>query len=127
MDFELPEDAPAGWTVVAASGDLDVASSPLLRDQLDRLISAGMGRVIVDLDEVDFIDSTGLGTLVGAAHKARSADGDVRLVCSNTRLLKVISIAGLDDHFAVADAADAVASAPGPVSPGPAASGSGEV
>lgn len=121
MDFELPEDAPPGWTVIAASGDVDVTSAHALGDQLDRLIAEGANRVIVDLDEVDFIDSTGLGTLVSAARAARDSNGDIRLVCSNTRLLKVISIAGLDDDFAVADSADDAAATSAP------SVGSGEV
>ena len=101
MELEIPDTDADGWTVVAASGEIDVAAAPMLREQLVTLLSAGTDHLVVDLEQVDFIDSTGLGVLVGALRRARAAGGDLRLVCTNHRLLKVFAVTGLDEVFAM--------------------------
>jgi anti-sigma B factor antagonist len=106
MELEISEpdgSSTDGWTVLTASGEIDVAAAPGFREQLVDLIEAGSSELVVDLDDVDFIDSTGLGVLVGAVRRARAADGDVRLVCTNTRLLKVFDVTGLDEVFTIAE------------------------
>ena len=112
MELEIPDTDVDGWTVVAASGEIDVAAAPELREQLVSLIADGTSQIVVDLEEVDFIDSTGLGVLVGAVRRARGADGDVRLVCTNSRILKVFGVTGLDEVFVIGTSVeDAVAAA----------------
>jgi anti-sigma B factor antagonist len=113
MELEIHETDVEGWTIAAASGEIDVATAPGLRERLVSLIADGAHRVVVDLEDVDFIDSTGLGVLVGAVRRARGADGDVRLVCTNSRLLKIFEVTGLDEVFVIADSAAAAAAAPG--------------
>ncbi|WP_436794516.1 STAS domain-containing protein [Actinospongicola halichondriae] len=95
-----------GWTVLTATGEIDVAAAPGLREQLVALIENGTTELVVDLEGVDFIDSTGLGVLVGAVRRARSAEGDVRLVCTNSRLLKVFDVTGLDEVFTIVESVD---------------------
>lgn len=114
MELEIPDDdsAPEGWTVLTVSGEIDVAAAPDFREQLVALIEAGTSHLIVDLESVDFIDSTGLGVLVGAVRRARSAEGDLRLVCNNSRLRKVFDVTGLDEVFVIGTSVDdAVAAA----------------
>src|SRR5690606_39084420 len=79
MELEIPATDVDGWIVLAASGEIDVAAAPALREKLGELVEAGTTQVVVDLEGVDFIDSTGLGVLVGAVRRARAAGGDVRL------------------------------------------------
>ncbi|MGH2684538.1 MAG: STAS domain-containing protein [Actinomycetota bacterium] len=62
--------------------------------------------MVVDLDDVGFIDSTGIGVLVGAVKRARSTDGDLTLVCTQRRILKVLQITGLTQVFSVFDSVD---------------------
>lgn len=110
MELEIPDTDVDGWTVVAASGEIDVATAPELRQRLTDLVDGGRERLVVDLEDVDFIDSTGLGVLVGCVRRARSEDGDLRLVCTNSRLLKVFEATGLHEVFTiVSSVADAVA------------------
>lgn len=111
MELEIPDTETDGWTVVAASGEIDVATAPALREQLTSLVEDGKSQLVVDLEEVDFIDSTGLGVLVGAIRRARAADGDLRLVCTNSRLLKVFDVTGLGAVFTIADSLDDAVSA----------------
>jgi anti-sigma B factor antagonist len=106
MDLEIPDPDVDGWTVVRASGEIDVATAPELRERLTELIDAGTTRLIVDLEDVDFIDSTGLGVLVGSARRARETGGDVRLVCTNPRILKVFQATGLHEVFAIGSTLD---------------------
>ncbi len=113
MELEIPDLDLDGWAVVAPSGEIDVAAAPALRDALGRLVDEGTTRVVVDLDDVDFIDSTGLGVLVGAVRRARSAEGDLRLVCTNPRILKVFDVTGLDDVFVIGESVDDTIAADG--------------
>ena len=106
MELDTPEIELDGWAVLAASGEIDVAAAPDLRARLTELIESGSTRIVLDLDDVDFIDSTGLGVLVGAIRRARAAEGDLRLVCTNSRLLKVLDVTGLDDVFPVRDSVE---------------------
>jgi len=110
MDLEITDaDAAGDWTVVRASGELDVATAPQLRERLTTLIDdGGATRVVVDLEDVDFVDSTGLGVLVGALRRAREGGGEVRLVCTNHRILKVFEATGLHEVFTIGATLDDV-------------------
>jgi anti-sigma B factor antagonist len=80
---------------VTIRGDIDVHSAPRLRDRLDEVLRQEEERVVVHLDEVTFMDSTGLGVLVGA-HKAQvAAGGRFELVCSEPRILRIVHLTGL--------------------------------
>jgi anti-sigma B factor antagonist len=85
-----------GWTVVHLYGELDVATSPDVREQLIQLVGEGRTKIVLILDGVDFLDSTGLGTIVGALKRARTHDGDLRLVCTQARITRLFEITGLD-------------------------------
>lgn len=85
-----------GWTVVHVYGELDVATSPDLRERLIQLVSEGRTRLVLALDGVDFLDSTGLGTIISALKRARTHGGDMRLVCSEARITRLFEITGLD-------------------------------
>jgi anti-sigma B factor antagonist len=114
MELELSDSDVNGWTVVAASGEIDVAAAPALRDRVTELISSGSTHLVIDLEDVDFIDSTGLGVLVGAVRRARTEGGDLRLVCTDSRLLRVFDVTGLGEVFSIeASVEDATALASG--------------
>ena len=85
----------AGAAVLVARGEIDVDSGAKLREALLEAIGDGGGRVVVDLEGVDFIDSAGLGVLVGGLKRARTNDGDLVLVCTGRSVLKVMEITGL--------------------------------
>ena len=107
--FDLPSELVthvrlcAAGASVTVRGEIDVHTAPVLRERLSEVVKQGEERVVVHLDEVTFMDSTGLGVLVGA-HKAQQARGGVfELVCSEPRMLRLIELTGLDRVFTIHD------------------------
>jgi anti-sigma B factor antagonist len=109
MDLSL-DTRPAGeQTVVVVGGEIDVYTAPKLRDRLVELVNAGNYHLIIDLEAVDFLDSTGLGVLVGALKRVRVHQGSLRLVCTQERLVKIFRITGLAKVFTIYDSVEAAA------------------
>lgn len=90
-----------GEIVVRVRGEVDLYTAPQLRERLDEAVNGPSPNVIVDLEQLDFIDSTGLGVLVGALKQARAAGGDVTLRNPTRSTHKILEIAGLTELFAV--------------------------
>jgi anti-sigma B factor antagonist len=110
MDLGLEvDDSHAPYTVLAVKGEVDVYSAPRLREKLVELVNQGNTQIIVDLEGVDFLDSTGLGVLVGGLKRLRSHDGDLILVCTQQRIMKVFEITGLTKVFSIHDSVEAAA------------------
>jgi anti-sigma B factor antagonist len=100
------------YTVIDAVGELDVHTAPRLRDQFLALVNAGDHHLILDLDKVSFLDSTGLGVLVGALKRLRRHGGSLRLVCTRENILKVFRLTGLTPVFTFHPDVDEAVSAP---------------
>jgi anti-sigma B factor antagonist len=100
------DDSRSPFTVLAVKGEIDVYSAPRLRERLVELVSEGHRQIVVDLEGVDFLDSTGLGVLVGGLKRLRSNGGDLSLVCTQAPILKVFEITGLTTVFAIAASVD---------------------
>jgi len=103
VDLTLTTHEVDGRTVVAVGGEIDVYTAPKLRDKITELVNAGQHALIIDMEKVDFLDSTGLGVLVGGLKKVRAQDGTMALVCSQDRLLKIFRITGLAKVFTIYD------------------------
>jgi anti-sigma B factor antagonist len=112
QELSLATREAAGHTVVEARGEVDVYTASLLRERLIEVIDAGAGSVVVDLRRVDFLDSTGLGVLVGALKRLRMSGGDLALVCDSEKLLKIFKITALDRVFALHNTVEAATSRP---------------
>jgi anti-sigma B factor antagonist len=94
----LANDADAEVRVARLLGEVDLHSAASLNEKLDNLI-ANDSKVVLDLDEVGFLDSTGLGVLVAARTTAVRSGGDFVLVCTQPRIRKLFTITGLQDVF----------------------------
>ena len=90
-----------GIQVFELSGSLDIATSPTVRASLLEASARGDHRLIVDLTALDFLDSTGLGALIGAQRRAKEFDGEVRLAVKEGQILRLLRITGLLKIFAV--------------------------
>lgn len=99
MDLSLTTRTEGERTVVEVGGEIDVYTAPKLRETLISLVDAGHYHLVLDLERVDFLDSTGLGVLVGGLKRVRTHDGSLTLVCTRERLLKIFRITGLTKVF----------------------------
>jgi anti-sigma B factor antagonist len=111
MDLTLNvySDSPDS-TVVAVGGEIDVYSAPKLREKLISLVESGSYHLIIDMEAVEFLDSTGLGVLVGGLKRVRAHDGWIDLVCTQGRILRIFRITGLSRVFNIYESVvDAIA------------------
>lgn len=106
MDLSVASREEGQFTVVVVNGEIDVYTAPILREKLVSLISAERFHIVVDMTKVSFLDSTGLGVLVGCMKRLRSHSGTLRLVCAESRILKVFSITGLTQVFPIFETLD---------------------
>jgi anti-sigma B factor antagonist len=108
MDLDLNVRKEGDHAILEVAGEIDVYTAPKLREKLIELVSDGSHNIIVDLEKVDFLDSTGLGVLVGGLKRVRNHDGSLQLVCTQEKILKIFRITGLTKvfpiHSSVADA-----------------------
>lgn len=112
MDLTVTTRSEGDHTVVQVGGEIDVYTAPKLRERLVALVEAGEYHLVIDLEGVGFLDSTGLGVLVGALKRVRTHDGSLQLVCAQERIVKIFRITGLTKVFAIHDSVGAALHAP---------------
>jgi anti-sigma B factor antagonist len=100
-----------GWTVVEARGEIDLYTAPKMKEHLTGLVEQDRARIVVDLGGVDFLDSTGLGVLIGSLKRCREREGDLALAAPSETVLKVLRITGLDKVFPIHDTVEEATSA----------------
>jgi anti-sigma B factor antagonist len=101
VDLKLGHYSTDGIEVVTVEGEIDIYTAPRLRELLIDLVGQGSYQLIVDLDKVGFLDSTGLGVLVGGLKRVRAHDGSLDLVCTQERILNIFRITGLTQVFGI--------------------------
>src|SRR6266581_8530908 len=106
VDLKLGHHAKDGIEVVDVEGEIDIYTAPRLRELLIDLVSKGNYQLVVNLEKVGFLDSTGLGVLVGGLRRVRAHDGSLDLVCTQQRILKIFRITGLTKVFGIHQTVD---------------------
>jgi anti-sigma B factor antagonist len=109
QDFQLDTiESGDGHALVRIAGEVDVFTAPQLRERLTDLVTADAVHIILDMSQVDFLDSTGLGVLAGGLKRVRARDGSLTVVLKAERLIRIFRITGLtkvfSPHSSVADA-----------------------
>jgi anti-anti-sigma factor len=107
----LPVRTADGVTVAELSGELDLATAPVLREQLLGLLRPAASRLVLDLSRVTFCDASGLAVLVGASHRARVLGGFLRLAAVSPPAARVLDITGLRRHLSIYPTVHAAAAA----------------
>ncbi len=85
-----------GVAIVHSEGRLNMAAAPQLRRVVSDLAAAGRSRIVIDLSAVTFIDSSGLGALIGGLKSARQAAGDLRIAAPTEQVTTVLGLTNLD-------------------------------
>ncbi|MFL6136092.1 MAG: STAS domain-containing protein [Nocardioidaceae bacterium] len=106
MQLQIDVTRRHGYTILSPQGEIDFATGPQLKGAITERLIAGDVNLVIDLQEVDFIESTGLGALIGGRRRAHALGGSLRLVCAEQQLLKIFRITGLDKVFAIYDSVD---------------------
>ena len=101
-EFSLTEDSLDDQRhVVAVRGEIDLFTAPDLKAMLLAAIDSGKSRIVVDLTDTTFLDSTALGVLIGAVKRLRARDGMLTLVNTDANIAKTFEITGLDQIFTI--------------------------
>jgi anti-sigma B factor antagonist len=114
MHLQIDVTRVAGHTVVSPQGEIDFATGPQLKDAITDLLVNGEVNLVIDLLAVDFIESTGLGALIGGRRRAHALKGSLVLVCTEEQMLKIFRITGLDKVFSIHESVEAATAQPVP-------------
>ena len=93
--------------LIEVEGQVDLYSAPEFKERVSRVIREGKSRVIIDLSRVTFMDSTGLGVLVGALKRLRAARAELLLVVTDYDIERLFELTGLDRSFRIYRSRDA--------------------
>lgn len=115
MEFAvIAQPGTEGVSTVMVQGEVDVYTAPRLKEEIHGCIDAGCTRLVVDLSGVAYMDSSGLGVLIGALKRVREEGGDLILSAPNPRIARIMDVTGLARIFNVHQATrDAVATLKG--------------
>jgi len=100
--------------LIELGGEVDLYTAPEFKERMVQVIEEGKKRIVVDLSEATFIDSTTLGVLVGGVKRLRPAGGSLALVCSDQNIQKIFEITGLDRVFPIHESREEALSAVAP-------------
>lgn len=103
IDIKVETRKSGGWAVVDVEGEVDVFTAPKLREQIIALLTGGSDRMVVNLEKVGFMDSTGLGVLVGGLKRVKEKEGTLALAGAHGTVLRVLNVTGLNSVFPMHD------------------------
>ena len=107
IEFEITDRKVDDDThVIAVTGEIDLFTAPEFKQRMSALIDAGRSRIVVDLTETTFIDSSSLGVLIGAHRRLKLRGGALLVVCDSEAIAKTFKITGLDGVFTLAASVD---------------------
>jgi anti-sigma B factor antagonist len=101
MDLELETSERDGVSVLTLRGEIDVYTAPRMRQAIVDLVDAGSLNIVVDMGKVDFLDSTGLGVLVEGLKRVRTRSGNLAIVVTQDKIVKIFDITGLNKAFPI--------------------------
>ena len=101
--FRLEVRRQGAATVISVSGELDLASSPALQEELDRAAGSDSQMLIIDLRELDFMDSTGLSVLVRAHQRIEEQGRQLAMVKGPQQVQRLLSLTGVADRLTLVE------------------------
>ncbi len=104
MELAIDSKREGSRVTLSVHGEVDVSCADVLRDAIDRALSADATGVVCDLADVPYIDSTGIGVLVGAAHRASEANVTLEVARPQHNVSRVLALLGVGAELNVRDA-----------------------
>ena len=99
MDLEVESSTTPKGSILTLRGEIDVYTAPRLREAIVELVDKGAKDIVVDMEAVEFLDSTGLGVLVGGLKRSKGKDARFAIVATQEKILKIFDITGLNKVF----------------------------
>ncbi len=99
--LDIKAEKVGNYVILRLSGEVDVYTAPQLREQIISQVDKGEYDIVVDLEMVDFLDSTGLGVLVGGLKRVKPHNGSLSLICNQEKILRIFRITGLTKVFPI--------------------------
>lgn len=99
MELEVSSRDVGEHTVIKLRGEVDIYTAPSLREVIVDNVDNGRYKIAIDLEDVDFLDSTGLGVLVGGLKRVKQHDGELGIICNQEKILRIFKITGLTKIF----------------------------
>jgi len=101
MDLDITTAQDGDVCRVTVQGEIDVYTSPALKAEIASAVESGCVNLVVDIEGVGFIDSSGLGVLVSGLRRVKETSGSMHIVCTRESILKIFRITGLDRVFPI--------------------------
>ena len=101
MELGISTDPTPERYTVRVAGEVDISNAKSLRDAIDLALEQPTDEVVLDLVEVSYIDSTGIGVLVGAAHHAADRQRGFSVVNAQPGVMRVVQLLGVDKEISV--------------------------
>jgi anti-sigma B factor antagonist len=96
VDFAVTPQSSDGLLVLAVAGEIDLFTAPELKTAITKGIEDGTDKLVIDLTDTTFLDSTALGVLIGAVKRLNASDGALAIVNCDSNISKTFEITGLD-------------------------------
>lgn len=96
IGFSVEIEQKQNYPVVHVKGEIDVYTCPQLRETLKQVIDEGQQHLILNLENTQYIDSTGLGTIAHTAQRIKDQEGQVHVICNKPQIKKIFEVSGLE-------------------------------
>jgi anti-sigma B factor antagonist len=90
-------------TIVVVTGELDLASSPRLQEELERVWASDPEQLVIDLRQLEFMDSTGLSIVVGAHRRLAEQGRSLSIVRGSAQVQRLLDLTGVADRLQIVD------------------------
>lgn len=114
MDLDVETTQQGTTTVLTLRGEIDVYTAPRLRQAIVDAVDGGTQHLVVDMEGVDFLDSTGLGVMVEGLKRIKGREGTLSVVATQDKILKIFDITGLNKAFSMHRSVDEAVAEPIP-------------
>ena len=107
VELKVSSRSHAGHTTVSVRGEIDLYTAPQLQEELSSALNAEPERLLIDMSQVEFCDSTGMNVLLSALKQAKEQGGMLELAGPRPAVRKILQVTGLDSVFTVHDTTEA--------------------